>query len=646
MSTSTKIKIDGAWANPAEIDLWPANLNLRVAGYSTLSLVRRGGTLPPATADAVLNKRVELYIDDEIKFAGVVISRRVDYSDVGWVRTYQANCLRYVADQRPFIDSNTGGTTAAYNLPPDDALYFASRAGRNVGEVVADCLTMSTNAAHLHAAGIGGYTVVGDTYSLPAETLADLAALDLRPPQVLQVSGAKCLTAIESFVQSVVANCYMIVRPDGVIRFIKQGDFVEETLTLDDETHLLSPPSIDYSIAECSTAVEIVGQRRTEAKLLALSNGGLEEDFAVGSWTPADYYQSRESRSQGTVEVLSTLTARITPADPTQSWGVNDLDQSHWAGTISFSVEVVSGINSLVTRRVISNTALTAGGSCTVTLDAPLPATDYTQYYLYAYNVGASLVYRRYRITDTEITAALAREFSPSAVFVFAGGNAAQVTNFPMGSVCTGSAPPYNEVSDTDHTLDLDGTVTFTVPTYIKAGNIVPADVRVLVPVNTGVLSVRAPETGYAGTAYTTEGVERTLQIYQRDWRDESLNTSQAEYAQSLLDSVKNVVVDCNFKVDRLWPEALTLGTSVSIAGNGYSTGLEAAKLPITEVSLAWNINSPSHHTTTIQASNRTAAQPQLLPPERPRQGYTFGPSGGEAINPFVKPGSEQGGVK
>ena len=99
----------------------------------------------------------------------------------GWTREYRALGLIDRAAQVPMTDAETLTDTSVWNVPGDDTQNFiGARAGRTVGQIVADILTMDTNAGPLTALGIGGYTYTG-TWNLPALTVADLAALRHHP---------------------------------------------------------------------------------------------------------------------------------------------------------------------------------------------------------------------------------------------------------------------------------------------------------------------------------------------------------------------------------------------------------------------------------------------------------------------------------
>jgi hypothetical protein len=653
---ATTIKIDGVPVVPSVQDVWLGRLDLARGQISTLTLQRyrklpavpeSPPPSPPGPADSLMEHEVQIEVDGVgLVFTGDVVDEQADWTAGGWATTYQARCLRNRGDWIPLVDDGTRTTTASYNRPASDLLYLPDRSGKTVGDVIADVLTMDDNAAALHALGIGGYASMSPP-TLPAETLADLAALDRIPPQVATVSGDKLLSAVAGFLEANAINHDMIVRPDGVIRFLDRRQCVERVVTLDDCDQRASLRSVRRSVADCRSAVELWGRPRAEAKMAALTtaglvraygHSGLTPDQAEATWTPDDFL--RGNRSIGTCTVADTLHVTVDPADPAQEWTANAWSQGQWRGMVVLTVDVIAGVASTVTRRVVANTALSAGGTCVLTLDEPLPATDYTRFELYGDHAGAALVYRRYRVADPEIRAALARKFSVDATWTYSDGRAATTTSYPMASVVWSDfgGPPYSEATD-DFTIDGDGYITFARPTYLTAGGRKPHDVKVLLAVNVGSLTARAPATGHEGTAHGLYGLERPLRKYVKSWTDPGNQAAQDAYARELLDAVKDVTVDVSVEIGRLWAPAFDFGNGLSVAAAGHPTGLEGANLPIRSVSLAWNSGKASLHTTTVQASNRREAmQPDdLVPPERQRQGFGFGPSSG-VVTPFAAP--------
>jgi hypothetical protein len=476
---------------------------------------------------------------------------------------------------------------------------------------------MSQNASALHGLGIGAYADT-DPWTLPSATLADLAALSTITPGPASISGGKLLSAIQSYLSSVAPNHCMDVEPDGTIRFLdmRAANITEYVLTLDEDP--ISPTPLRRSVADCYQRVVVRGMPIAEPQLVSLSNGGLVEDFAWGSydndgakaaWTYEDFRRDEDARSVGTCECSDTVTVVVTSDPSAQVWGEDEWDQTHRMGSILLSSSVATGISQNAYKRIVSNTAKTSGGTSTLTLESALPATNYDTYAIYGISSGASLVWRKYKIVDDDVAAALARQFSYPFAWALASGGAATVTSFPVASVLwsdTGGGPPYNEVPIPFSVVDRY--IIFAVPTYQLTAGAVPADVRVVLAVNTGELTATKPASGYEGTSHTVEGLEKTLTITSRDWRDPINQSHVEDYAQDVLDSVKNTIVEGTVTYNGLYSPALTWQNGLSITGDGYVTGWKDLNLPITEVEITWNSLEPFSHTTTMQVSNRRAS--------------------------------------
>jgi hypothetical protein len=377
------------------------------------------------------------------------------------------------------------------------------------------------------------------------------------------------------------------------------------------------------------------GQPQAEPVLLTLSSGGLQEDFAWGTYTsdqanaaysPSDYDTDRTARSQGTCSCTDTLNVVLNPDDNAQNWPANYWDQtdSGMQGNLYVYYSAGSGITQFVSRRIVANTSLSAGGTCTVTLDRALPATNYDHYAIYGLSNGAAMVYRKYKVADSDQAAAMARQFTYPAVFIGAGGNIATLTSFPMGSVCwsASGSPPFNEYPMAFTADPVAGTITFSQSLFTFLGDKAPSDVRCLLAINTGALQAVAPTSGYQGTSHTVEGLSDTLTVMCDAWRDPANQTAMNAYAQDLLDSVKDSVVEGEIVVHDLFEAGLTFGTAANVAGNGFTTGWESAALPILETTLTWNSGTGTHYTTTLHCSNRRShyTSSAYLRPDRSTQ--------------------------
>lgn len=623
---ATVITIGGS---PIDLKLYNVrpSLTLRFDGRSTLTLQRRGGKLP-GLPDPWLGKRVTLAIDGTDYFAGDVASMTPQWTGVGWTPTYLCRDIKSRCDRIPLTDDNTHTDTSSYNLPPTDPAAIASRQGRNVGQILADVLTGLANAQALDAKGVGGYTGLPSAPVLPASTVADLALLTVIPPAATYVQGERLLTALEGFLRFWAPNHLLWIEPaTGHFRFLDKRTFSATTLTMG--TDPVFPTPLVRDVGECYQRVVVRGQPVAEPKLISISNGGLAEDFAWGvysnsaakaNWTPAIGAQDSLAKSEGTCVCTDTLNVVVNPADNSQAWAANFWDQTGTGhrGFLQVEDTGLAGVNMFVQRRIVSNGSLVAAGTCTCTLDYALPGTSYAKFKLYGISTGASLVWKKYSVTDPDIAAALTNYFTWEQPFVGANGNVATMTSTPMGSVCWSStgSPPYDEWP-CGITIDPDsGHVYFLQATFSVAGNRVPSDVRALVAVNTGNLTAIKPaNTGtpaitpaYEGTSHTVEGMEETLTVSVGQWRDPINQSAMDAYAQDLLDSVKDAVIEGEVTYAGKYLAALTPGIALEIHGNGYTTGWEGLPVPVLEVELRWNSGVETQFTTTMRCGNRRAS--------------------------------------
>jgi hypothetical protein len=130
-------------------------------GYPTLTFARAIGPLTSG-ADPWDGQAVTLTQDGVLIFAGDTGTHLTHFdSRLGWVREWTCYGLAKRAEYIPVTDSLTLTDTARFNLPSDDPDYLPSRAGRTMGQIVADVLEMSENKTALSAAGVGNYSSAG-----------------------------------------------------------------------------------------------------------------------------------------------------------------------------------------------------------------------------------------------------------------------------------------------------------------------------------------------------------------------------------------------------------------------------------------------------------------------------------------------------
>ena len=126
-------------------------------------------------------------------------------------------------------------------------------------------------------------------------------------------------------------------------------------------------------------------------------------------------------------------------------------------------------------------------------------------------------------------------------------------------------------------------------PTTLNAGGSAipsPTDVKVLVPYSTGPLTATAPSSGYSGTAYSINGVTRTLWLDIPSWLDYGDQAGFNTLAAEKLACVQNSVIEGSLSYYGKQATFLVLGQSLDIAGNGYTTGYESIAAPARSVVL------------------------------------------------------------
>ena len=130
-------------------------------GYPTLSFARCIDKLTSGM-DPWDAQTVTLTQDGVLIFAGDTGSHFTHMDErLGWVREWTCYGLAKRAEYIPVTDSLTLTDTARFNLPADDPDYLPSRAGRTMGQIVADVLEMPENKTPLASASIGNYSSSG-----------------------------------------------------------------------------------------------------------------------------------------------------------------------------------------------------------------------------------------------------------------------------------------------------------------------------------------------------------------------------------------------------------------------------------------------------------------------------------------------------
>jgi len=543
--------------------------------------------------------------------------------------------------------------------------------------IVGPCTTQAVYTANLTAGSVSSFTQVsaGAGYTtppaviistLPSVTITDLAALTVIPPFVMTFCGERLLQSVESIIQSCHPNHWLWVDPTGNIRVFDQRVTTDYTVTLGKPASGGAEPDGTYGNRWMmpqlhrdlsDTYSQLIVRGDTDISGITLSvlptaatgtivynsaltggvnvnTGGLYPDFAYGSYTtsaaaaaaydPHSFVtQSLQGgQDQGSCTCSSTTSVVIQSFNTSLVLTSDQLDQSSSGlhAVLTVSQAFGSGIAQMFSTSVIANTSTTSGAS-TLTVSPPLPATTYTSYFLTFSSQMGNVVYRRYIATQAGVGALLQNYFPYPFAYRNVDGTAAALTSAATGMVlwsASGSAP-YQE-SDFSITVDPEsGTISFPRPTaLVYGGGVVtpPSNVMAFVPIATGDLTITVPSVGsYAGTLYSVEGIERTKTITLRDWTEYGTNANIPIFAAEQFDAIKDVVVEGSINYLGLATTYLTPGASVSITGQGYTTGWETlqtspmpAGLPVASVDVTFNWGGQgSSYITTLHLTNRKA---------------------------------------
>ncbi|HMF38321.1 MAG TPA: hypothetical protein VKF17_16880 [Isosphaeraceae bacterium] len=540
--------------------------------------------------------------------------------------------------------------------------------------VAGPCTTQATFTATVSVGGaITGFTAVAPGYggagytsppaviisTLPAITITDLEALTVIPPFQMTFCGEKILASVESIVRTCHPNHWLYVDPTGNIRLLDQRACANNTVTLNGSDPRWLMPDLHRDLSDSYSQLLVRGDISVTGVWLgtaptaatgtvvyngpltsgATNTGGLIEDFAWGPYTTnaaakaAYSISSFKQLTLGTGQDLgscvcdSTTEVTITSNNTALTLAADQLDQTdtglHAIITVS-EIIASSGLASVsanFSTQVIANTAMSAGGSSTLTLAQPMPVTTYNSYFLTFLNGAGNVVYRRYLVVNHEVGAALQNAFPfpfafSTAAYMGTGPNvynAAALTSAPMGIALYPSAgvPSGEGALANDIICDpTSGTILFNQPTAFDNGFglITPSSVFVFVPVATGALQEWYPSsTTYGGTLYTVEGIQRTKTITLRDWTQESsTNYNLATFAYEQFTSICDIVIEGTFSYLGLATNYLAPGQAISIAGNGYTTGYESAAIPVASTEVIFQPgNEGTSYLTICHLSNR-----------------------------------------
>ena len=158
-------------------------------------------------ADSWIGERLELTINGDVVFVGIVRNRQAVHSDdTGISYAYTALGIESLMDDWPVVSPFDGTGSASFNMATTDPGYDPTYDGMSLGEMILAMLQEPSTAEYLQEAGIGRYDDAGE---IDARTVADLEAGfldDYRPSTPVTFSGDQLLQAIRSVVQSAAPN--------------------------------------------------------------------------------------------------------------------------------------------------------------------------------------------------------------------------------------------------------------------------------------------------------------------------------------------------------------------------------------------------------------------------------------------------------
>jgi hypothetical protein len=627
------------------------------------SVVRTCNGMLPYVPGVPISLSIDYGMGPQLRFVGDLQRPDGGPCAEGYQWNYTASDLRRRGDYVTLTGLDGSGTTS-FNLNPDDYLYLFNTSGQTVGQVVTAVLTQATNAAALDALGVGAYVTLTPP-TLPPETVADLAALTIVPPEPIQLSGETLLNTIAQFILHWHSKYAMWVGADGVIRVKSIFSLPPVAVALpasDGSGAEVDWPGVTVDCTECYTSWSIQGLDIQSASL-SQHDGTLAKGWTSmleSQWTIADFLQPKDGADQGSCSGVTSTSCTVHSDHAPAHWVAGYWNGPTVGGWIQLFNLAGSGIAIYETRQVTSCTAMSPGGTAMITWSSgePLPSTGFTRYRLIGQNTPLGLVGRDYAVREPA-TGALGRSTlvganmyprnpkgmpiaNNSRVFLvfspYAFVQWSQTGNWPWFEV------PVNVQLD-----PVRGHVILTEPAVVKSAGLAGTtsllarkyptsfseglyyDVRVEVPYNRGLLSARAPMTGDQGTAFTAYGIVRpkVQHLDTFNWAFDA--ASLVMLAQERLDCVKDAVVSGEIAWKELPDDfdPFVPGFSLSVSASGSTTPLDGLDLPVRSCTIRWHDDGPSLHTVSMRFSNlKRPFQGDSLYTHPAFAGGTFGTQG------------------
>jgi hypothetical protein len=580
-----------------------------------------------------------------VVFKGDLQRPQTSVSEYGVAWLYSCTDLKRRGDYISLTGLDGSGT-ANFNLPPNDPLALFATSGQTVGDIVKAVLQQPTNAAALSASGVGAYTSLSPP-TLPAATLADLAALAVVPPEAVQLAGDSILNRLEQFILRWHPQYCLYVLGDGTIRVRSIFGLPAHAVALPDSSgggdDIEWPDYDGPDCTDCYTAWQVTGLD-IQAAYLSQAEGTLSKAWTTGAgsnealWTIRDFTQPRKAKDTGTCTVTST-TATVASDQTTTTWGANYWNGPAVGGWIYLYYSAASG--GIVTddifelRQITSCTAMAAGTSATITWDSSLPisSTAYNRYRIVGINTPLGLVGREFHVREPATGKVDLDTFVGSHMYPVnpkgmpvANNSRVATVYYPYALVqwSSNNAYPYFEVPVGVQLNPLTGRIVLTEPAVLKSAQLAGTvgvlanhypttaaeglyhDIQVVIPYNRGALTARSPTTSYSGTAFTKYGVQRVFVQHLDDFTWAGDRAALTLLAAEHLACVRDAVISGSISWRELPAsfDCLTPGFCLNATMAGGTTPLDGLELPVRSCTVRWHDDGPTLYSASMRFSN------------------------------------------
>jgi hypothetical protein len=603
-------------------------------------------------------KACSLSVGGTTVFQGNIVTNWPTIGANGRTWAYRALGLKYRANGIPVTDSDGSGVMR-FNVNPAMDLdnYVPSLAGLSVGVILSNILTQHATA--LTAAGI----------TTDATTTSQLAALTLVPADQVIVSGEHLWLAMESVTRRHARNIRLIILPSGLVRVVDVTAGAAHTLTLG--TDPVDPPLMSRNWTNCATRTIVRGRGLIEPAYVSVLKSTLTAAWSgaqQAAWTYADFTNAGGAKSDGTVTTVNSATqVTVQSASGTETWATNK-----WSGLqawIYLTKGSGSGLTYTESRPITANSALTAGGTATITVAYDLvnsASTAYDSYAIIGTNIplsstGRADVWRLYNITDPGglIANHLVTQFPVQVPFIDYYGQSAQLVTSPSGQIVGPNAagPAFFQV------LPTTGQILFYHPVVeqtssvaqMNAGGanvVTPTDIYLLLAYSRGALqAVYPPDIAgvpqYSGTAYSIAGLAKTQYVDVPSWGYAGNVSVLNQLAQMIQQSTRDTLIEGSVRYKGYYATVQdpSGGHLLSFAGHGYTTGDESLAIPVRGVSYRYlTTGGGLNYITEMRCSTRRdprTGESQYMHLSALGSGAMFGAQLGEA---FAAGGMVMGG--